>query len=174
MERHEDDDAALSNVDSDRYQRDSGPDSEIDSNRYQSDEADQFDEELRPLIEQWKSMREGWWNKDGYETYWDVVKEDEAGWRRMGFPSLYDKRRKRPTSSRELPDATPLAIDLDALAADATRPRRRRERQVNVRLTQLGYDALCQAARAYGLRPATLARLLIHRGAFAVLEKEKG
>ncbi|MDX6605609.1 MAG: hypothetical protein QOD14_149 [Solirubrobacterales bacterium] len=45
---------------------------------------------------------------------------------------------------------------------------------MNVRLTQLGYDALREAARAYGLRPTTLARLLIHRGALAVLEDQKG
>jgi hypothetical protein len=166
--------------DSDRYPRDSTPDSETDStldseadsNGYQSEEADEFDEGLRPLIEQWKSMREGWWNQAGYETYWDLVKEDEAGWQRMGFRSIYDKRRKRPKTA-ELPDPTPPEIDMDALAADATRPRRRRECQVNVRLTQLGYDALREAARGYGLRPTTLARLLIHRGAIAVLERQK-
>jgi hypothetical protein len=137
-----------------------------------SDHAEQFDEGLRPLIEQWKSMRQGWWNQAGYETFWDLVKEEEAGWQRMGFRSIFDKRRKRP-KSRELPDPTPPQIDLDALANDATRPRRPRERQVNVRLTQLGYDALCRAARAYGLRPTTFARLLIHRGALAVLEELK-
>jgi hypothetical protein len=151
--------------DSDRYPGDSTPDSEAesaadseaDSNGYQSNEAEGFDEGLRPLIERWKSMREGWWNQAGYETYWDLVKEDEAGWKRMGFRSIYGKRRKRPKTA-ELPDATPPEIDMDALAADATRPRRRRECQVNVRLTQLGYVALREAARGYGLRPTTLAR----------------
>jgi hypothetical protein len=44
---------------------------------------------------------------------------------------------------------------------------------VNVRLTRLGYEALAKAARTYGLRPTTLARLLIHRGAIAVLEAQE-
>ena len=114
-------------------------------------------------------MREGWWNQAGYETYWDLVKEDEAGWERMGFKSIFSKRRKRPHAG-DLPDTAPAEIDLEALAKDATRPRGTRQRQVNVRLTQLGYDALCEAARIYGLRPTTLARLLIHRGAHAVLD----
>jgi hypothetical protein len=137
-----------------------------------SADVEQFEEGLRPLIEDWKSMRQGWWNQAGYETFWDLVKEEEAGWQRMGFRSIFDKRRKRP-KSRELPDATPPRIDLDALADDSTRPHRPRERQVNVRLTQLGYGALSRAARAYGLRPTTFARLLIHRGALAVLEELK-
>jgi hypothetical protein len=81
-----------------------------------------------------------------------VCMEQEAGWQRMGS-----------------------GIDLEALAADATRSRRPRTRQVNVRLTELGYDALCQAAQSYGLRPTTLARLLVHRGALAVFEaRENG
>jgi hypothetical protein len=45
--------------------------------------------------------------------------------------------------------------------------------RVNVRLTQLGYEALAKAPRTYGLRPTTLARLLIHRGALAVLEGQE-
>jgi hypothetical protein len=118
-------------------------------------------------------MREGWWNQAGYETYWELVKEQEAGWAKTGFRSIYSKRRKRPQVS-EFADATPPDIDLDGLAEDATRPSRRRAKQVNVRLTQLGYDALREAARAYGLRPSTFARLLIHRGALAVLEQRKG
>jgi hypothetical protein len=176
--------------DSDGYQPDSATDSDadsasdsaIDSDGYHSgegaarfpDDVEAYPEGVRPLIESWQRMREGWWNKAGYETYWEVVKEEEAGWERMGFRSKLRPRRKRPRSAQELPDSAPPEIDLDALAADAVRPRRARRRQVNVRLTELGYDALREAARAYGLRPSTLARLLIHRGALAVLERQKG
>jgi hypothetical protein len=157
------DNAADSGTDSDGYLPEATPDDDLEG----------FDEGLRPLIEQWKSMREGWWNKAGYETYWDVVKEEEAGWKRMGFKSIFDKRKKRPASATELPDASPPEIDLDAVAKDATRPRRPRDHQVNVRLTELGYTALREAAREYGLRPSTLARLLIHRGAVAVLADQR-
>ncbi|HEY1237063.1 MAG TPA: hypothetical protein VGE91_01915 [Solirubrobacterales bacterium] len=146
-------------ADSDGYPSTTPPDGELE----------QFDEGMRPLIESWKSMREGWWNKAGYETYWDVVKEDEAAWKRMGFRSIFDKPKKRPSTAGDLPDPSPPEIDLDAVARDGTRPRRPRDQQVNVRLTELGYQALREAARSYGLRPSTLARLLIHRGAIAVL-----
>jgi hypothetical protein len=125
-----------------------------------------------PLVRAWKGMKEGWWNKAGYETYWDYVQESEAKWARMGFRSIYKRRRSRP-KSQDLPDPTPREIDIDALTADATRPHGPRERQVNVRLTELGYGALREAAKGFGLRPTTLARLLIHRGAVAILDKRK-
>ncbi len=117
-------------------------------------------------------MKDGWWNQAGYETYWDYVQEQEKSWARMGFSSIYRNRKRRPRTE-ELPDASPPALDLDAVASDATRPRSSRDRQVNVRLTQLGYEALAKAARTYGLRSTTLARLLIHRGALAVLESQE-
>jgi hypothetical protein len=141
-------------------------DSDSDSDRYLS-------EELGSLAEVWKRMREGWWNEAGYETFWDYFKAQEKSRARMGLQSVYAKRRKRP-KTRELPDTAPPEIDLDDLAADATRPRASRGHQVNVRLTQLGHDALTEAARVYGLRPTTLARLLIHRGALAVIEAQRG
>jgi hypothetical protein len=121
------DNAADSGTDSDGYPPATAPDEKLEG----------FDEGMRPLIEQWKSMREGWWNKAGYETYWDLVQEEEAGWKRMGFRSIFDTRKKRPASASELPDASPPEIDLDAVAKDATRPRRPRDHQVNVRLTEL-------------------------------------
>jgi hypothetical protein len=64
-------------------------DSESDSDGYLS-------EDLGPLIDVWKGMKSGWWNKAGYETFWDYVQESEAKWARMGFDSIYKKRRKRP------------------------------------------------------------------------------
>jgi hypothetical protein len=155
--------------DSDGYQSDS----ESDTDGYQSDSDGHLSEDLGPLIDVWKGMKSGWWNQAGYETFWDYVQESEAKWARMGFNSIYNKRHKRP-KTQDLPDGSPPDIDLDAVVADATRPRRPRDRQVNVRLTQVGYEALREAAHVYGLRPTTLARLLIHRGALAVLEEEKG
>jgi hypothetical protein len=148
----------MDRADSDRYRSDSG----ADSDGYQVRDG------LESLIDTWKSMKKGWWNAAGYETYWDCVQEQEKSWARMGYSSIYGKPKATPQAS-ELPDATPPSIDLEAVASDATRPRGSRERQVNVRLTQIGYEALSQAAKAYGLRPTTLARLLIHRGALAVL-----
>ncbi len=158
----QDDSDGVMEGDTDRYQGDSEP----DSDDYQ------LRESLGSLIDGWKAMKVGWWNQAGYETYWDYLREQEKNWARMGFSSIYGKRKKRPRTEA-LPDASPPALDLDAVASDATRPRGSRDRQVNVRLTQLGYEALVEAARTYGLRPTTLARLLIHRGALAVLENQE-
>jgi hypothetical protein len=36
------------------------------------------------------------------------------------------------------------------------------------------YEALVRAARLYGARPTTLARLLVNRGVRAVLDREPG
>lgn len=45
-----------------------------------------------------------------------------------------------------------------------------RARQVNVKLTDEDYEKLQRAARIYGVRPATMAQLLVNRGLRAVLE----
>jgi hypothetical protein len=126
---------------------------------------------LGSLYETWKGMKEGWWNRAGYETYLDYFLAEERQRAQMGLRTIWNKRRKRPPT-QELPDIAPGTVDLEAVAADATRPRESRARQVNVKLTDLGYQALSEAARAYGVRPTTLARLLIHRGALAVLEAQ--
>jgi len=148
--------------------------SQIDSNGYGSEGNPGPEFELKAgleaLIDTWKGMKTGWWNEAGYETYWDCVQQTELSAARMGLSSIYKRRRSKVS---ELPDASPPDVDLEALAADATRPSASRDRQVNVRLTQLGFNALTQAAERYGLRPTTLARLLIHRGALAVLEEAR-
>jgi hypothetical protein len=147
-----------------------------DTNGYRGDTDpdtdDYLSEKLGPLAETWKGMRKGWWNEAGYETFLDYFLAEEKSRARMGFRSIYSKRKKRPRS-QALADVAPPDVDLEAVESDATLPRGSRNRQVNVKLTELGYEALSEAARTYGLQPTTLARLLIHRGALAVLEAQK-
>jgi hypothetical protein len=156
------DDEGLLGGGTDEYQGDT----HADTDEYLS-------ERLGPLVEAWQEMKEGWWNEAGHETFLDYFLAQEKRRARMGFQTIYSKREKRP-GAQELPDTAPAEVDLEAVASDATRPREARSRQVNVKLTELGYEALSTAARTYGLRPSTLARLLIHRGAMAVLEKRDG
>ena len=138
-----------------------GTDPDTDGYRADSDvDTDEFlSEALGSLAETWKGMKEGWWNEAGHETFLDYFLAEEKTRARMGLGSIYSKRKKRPRTG-ELPDATP--------------PRGSRNRQVNVKLTDLGYQALVEAARVYGLQPSTLARLLVYRGALAVLENREG
>ncbi len=128
-------------VDSNGYRRDTDPDTD-----------DYLSRKLGPLAETWKGMKQGWWNGAGYETFWDYFLAEERKSARMGFRSIYKTRNKRP-KTQDLPDNAPPELDLHALASDTARPRRTRNRQVNVKLTDLGYQALSEAARHYGLAP---------------------
>jgi hypothetical protein len=49
----------------------------------------------------------------------------------------------------------------------------RKEWRVTVRMTPMQYERLGEAARLYGVRPTTLARMLIKRGATAILDEER-
>jgi hypothetical protein len=46
-------------------------------------------------------------------------------------------------------------------------------RQVNVRLDRDQYRDLCDAADLYGVAPTTMARMLVRRGARAVLDERR-
>src|SRR5262249_28415715 len=138
--------------DSDGYQSDSETDSAGDSARYRSEtKAPPESDETLPdsIVAVYKRMREGWWNKAGFETFYDYVKHEDAKWEAMGW-----SRRSRP-KTRDLPNSAPPDIDLEELAKDATRKGRPLPCQVNVRLSELGYNALSEAAERYGLSPST-------------------
>jgi len=46
-------------------------------------------------------------------------------------------------------------------------------RQVGIKLRPADYEALASAAFLYGVRPTTMARMLVNRGARAVLESKR-
>ena len=58
-------------------------------------------------------------------------------------------------------------------APEGTDRRGVRSRQVNVKLTAKDYEALTEAARSYGVAPATMAHLLVNRGLEAVATSGK-
>jgi hypothetical protein len=120
------------------------------------------------------------WERLGFSSLEEYLEESEAAWDRVNGrtpppplrevdrrpPTILDiltRRRKRPQS--ELPTA---AIP----EANPPRPRRApaKARQVCVKLTEEGYESLAEAAAIYGVRPSTLARMLVHRGACAAIE----
>jgi hypothetical protein len=71
---------------------------------------------------------------------------------------------------------TPPAGWLPSVGAErgTTRPRaERREWQVNVRLNEREYSRLKEAAALYGVHRTTFARMLINRGAGAIVDEER-
>jgi hypothetical protein len=121
-----------------------------------------------------------YWERRGFSSLEEFLEETEADWDRVNGrtpppplrsvdgrpPTILDiltRRRKPPRSElpiAEIPEANP------------PRPRRAttKVRQVCVKLTDEGYESLAEAAAIYGVRPSTLARMLVHRGAGAVIE----
>jgi hypothetical protein len=105
-----------------------------------------------------------WWRKLGFgsqQEYLDGLEEHQAQFDRW-FPS----RTGRDPPAAALPGAE--IADLP--------PRRRRApvRQVGIKLRPVDYESLARAAFLYGVRPSTLARMLVNRGVRAVLEDRAG
>jgi hypothetical protein len=104
---------------------------------------------------------EGWWTRYGFESLGEYLRESETGRVRTWAPPKHKKTLPVP----KLPE------DVTQLPAPKRSGRRH---QVATRLNDEGYEALVKAARIYGVAPSTLARLLIHRGAMAVVEMGTG
>jgi len=78
---------------------------------------------------------------------------------------LYWGRRRR--------DPPPASLPGDEIGDVGTVRRRAPVRQVGIKLRPADYEALASAAFLYGVRPSTMARLLVNRGARAVLESKQ-
>jgi predicted HTH domain antitoxin len=100
-----------------------------------------------------------WWRQATKEEMWAYIEETDEEWRRMGF----GRRRNR----QRLPEPS-----LPVRSAPARREHVR-HKQVNVKLTEEDHGRLEGAARVYGVRPATMAQLLVNRGVRAVLEDDE-
>jgi hypothetical protein len=109
---------------------------------------------------------------------------DEAPfWRRLGFDShrhylewLEDDqdrldRKFWPWKYREPPAGS---LPGDEIRDVGVVRRRQPVRQVGIKLRPADYEALASAAFLYGVRPTTMARMLVNRGARAVLEARDG
>jgi hypothetical protein len=103
---------------------------------------------------------EGWWTNYGDRSLGEYLRESQEGPVRTWSPP----KPKRSIPVPEAPEPGPPPPQPNRLG---------RRRQVAARLDGEGYKALVEAARIYGVAPSTMARLLIHRGALAVVEKQK-
>jgi hypothetical protein len=99
-----------------------------------------------------------WWRQATTEQMWEFIEETDEKWARMGL----GPRRSR----KSIPDPS-----LPRGAAPGEHGRGRiRDRQVNVKLTARDHERLARVARSFGVRPATMAQLLVNRGLEAALD----
>lgn len=103
--------------------------------------------------------RREFWKPLGFETFRDYINY---------MNRMQDLYAPLPRTAR--PPA-PEISELDTAQPQPPRPSYTRRRQLNVKLRDHEADALERAADIYGLRPATLARVLVNRGVDAVLER---
>jgi hypothetical protein len=103
--------------------------------------------------------RREFWKSLGFETFRDYIDH---------LNEMQDRYAPLPRMAR--PPA-PDVSELDASKPEPPRSSYMRRRQVNVKLRDHEADALERAADVYGLRPATLARVLVNRGVEAILER---
>ena len=75
-----------------------------------------------------------------------------------------------PRPRSRLPTPSLPGAELGGLRRPSGRPHA--TRQVGVRLTPSDYELLIQAAELYGVAPSTLARMLVRRGAQAIVARE--
>jgi hypothetical protein len=107
--------------------------------------------------------------------------DEDPFWRRLGFSSHQEflddlethqaKLDKWFPSTRRRSDPSPASVPGDEIAEIGAVRRRAPVRQVGIKLRPADYEALASAAFLYGVRPSTMARLLVNRGARAVLEQ---
>ena len=82
-----------------------------------------------------------------------------------------EERKDRVRSRRFLPSEAELLAELEETVQDESPPRPR-SRQVGVRLQPAQWKRLLLVAQWSGVRPTTMARILINRGARAVIDEE--
>jgi hypothetical protein len=99
----------------------------------------------------------------GFSSFEDYLEWAEADQERLH--QLYWAHRRRDPPSASLPG--------DEIGDVGKVRRRTPVRQVGIKLRPADYEALASAAFLYGVRPSTMARLLVTRGARAVLESKQ-
>lgn len=99
-------------------------------------------------------------------------------WLRLGFESFEEylaglEREQSRWQRGRIPDVgTPSLAEVSREALESELTRRRGYRQVGIKLRPDDYEALRRAARAHGVAPSTLARVLTARGARALWKDE--
>jgi hypothetical protein len=122
------------------------------------------DSDGQDILERVSQPGEGWWTEYGFASLGDYLREVDAGWERIGW----SRKRRRKRSDLPAPDAP----SGGELPPPSRRLGDQQGRQVGIRLDAHGYQALCEAARIYGVAPSTMARLLVHKGALKIVNDQ--
>ena len=94
------------------------------------------------------------------DDFWKYV--DALSRRNNGLPPP----RPKPTGKDVVPRATP-----ERIPKHASRFKQTKSRHLAVRLTEADYELLAELARAHAVRPGTMARMLVVRGARAAADE---
>ncbi len=112
-------------------------------------------------------------NAEGEEPYWSGFESPEAYFdhilaeRAKVQKYLEPPPRRRPVPAPDFPGG-------DEIAGSGGLVRRQAAvRQVGVKLRLVDYDLLAQAAELCGVAPSTLARMLVRRGAQAIIDRDR-
>jgi hypothetical protein len=104
---------------------------------------------------------DGWWVGYGYSSFEEYLEELEENHRRVwGRP----KRRRS-----ELPSPTLGNPEVPRTGRVAGR----KSRQLCLKLSEQHYAELASAADSYGVKPTTLARMLVRKGVNAIVEMDE-
>jgi hypothetical protein len=106
---------------------------------------------------------------------------DEPFWRRLGFGSFQEyidhveelAVKYQPGARGVTEDPPAVSVPAVELADLPEGTRRGRVRQVGIKLSRAQFEDLVRAASLYGVRPSTMARLLVNRGVGAVLDRDE-
>ena len=129
-----------------------------------SEHSAQESSERGPKGEEPESSEVPWWTRQGYESeehFWECLREDYAK-----DPLAAAVAGISVSPETAIPDVgVPELSEIPSAALERELSVRRGFRQVGIKLRPDDYDALASAAKAHGIAPTTLARILTARGA---------
>ena len=134
-----------------------------DSDRYR-DASDGYRSEFENRGSEGREPSQPHWARLGFSSFEEFIGGLKA--QQTLYPNFMG------TAVREsLPDPEIVGGEAGHLGSPSPRPDSR-NRQVGIRLTEKDFGLLATASGMYGVAPSTMARMLVRRGARAVVERE--
>jgi hypothetical protein len=126
-------------------------------------EGDQPNDDAQPEEEAEGERKPYWAGFESAEAYFDHILAERAKVQRY----LEPRPRRGQVPAPDFPGG-------DEIVGSGELARRQAAvRQVGVKLKPVDYDLLAQAAELYGVAPSTLARMLVRRGAQAIIARDR-
>ena len=146
-----------------------------------SRDSDGGTQEYPPVTDEYRSDTGDSVHSETPEAAREALRRQPPWWEREGFSSLADALAEAAAArdrvmGRKPRDLRGLSLE-QVIFSEPERPpeirdrRRRRDRQVNVKLTSEEHASLEEAARRYGVATATLARIFVVRAAKLALDQ---